>query len=337
MTTLTIIVLALVLAFIPSLLYTLLVLWLDRNEREPVRLMMTVFLWGAVPAIALSILLELWLGKPFSEVEPMLLHDMATTSLVAPAVEELAKGLALLVLFLLARREFDNVLDGVVYGAIIGFGFAMTENALYFIELLNRGQAITERFGSVVFLRSLLFGLNHAFYTAIMGAGFGLAAEATGKARQWRWVFPVLGILLAIAFHAMHNLGIALAAATQQSLALAIVIVVNWGGVFLLLTIVLLARQEEQRWISAELWPEVGATLTLADFEAVRSYGRRFTLWLEAWQQGGWRSAWRSSRQHRLLTKLACLKHRQHVQGDSPQLSAEIDRVRGSLQAWHDV
>ena len=176
------ILLSLVVAFIPALGYTLLVWWLDRYEREPFRLLVVAFFWGAVPAIALAILLEYRLGDPFAALEPVLLREFGMDSLVVPVIEELTKGLALLLLFLLVRNEFDNVLDGIVYGAVIGFGFAMTENALYFIDLLRKGGA--DQFTNVVMLRLLLFGLNHAFYSAIVGAGFGLAAEVTGPMRR---------------------------------------------------------------------------------------------------------------------------------------------------------
>ena len=50
------ILLSLLVAFIPALGYTLLVWWLDRYEREPFRLLVVAFFWGAVPAIALAVL-----------------------------------------------------------------------------------------------------------------------------------------------------------------------------------------------------------------------------------------------------------------------------------------
>ena len=50
----------------------------------------------------------------------------------APIVEEVGKGLGLLLLFVTARRAFDGPVDGVVYGALIGAGFALTENIQYF-------------------------------------------------------------------------------------------------------------------------------------------------------------------------------------------------------------
>ena len=112
------ILLSLVVAFIPALGYTLLVWWLDRYEREPFRLLVIAFFWGAVPAIALAILLEYRLGDPFAALETVLLREFGMDSLAVPVIEELTKGLALLLLFLLVRNKFDNVLDGIVYGAV---------------------------------------------------------------------------------------------------------------------------------------------------------------------------------------------------------------------------
>ena len=71
----------------------------------------------------------------------------------------------MLLLFLLVRNEFDNVLDGVVYGAVIGFGFAMTENTLYFIELLRRVAPISSRTWSCC--GSCSSDFDHTFYSAI--------------------------------------------------------------------------------------------------------------------------------------------------------------------------
>ncbi len=50
----------------------------------------------------------------------------------APLVEELAKGIALILFFFWKKDEFDNVVDGVIYAAMVGLGFAMTENVSYY-------------------------------------------------------------------------------------------------------------------------------------------------------------------------------------------------------------
>ena len=116
---------AILAAAIPTAIYGMLVWWLDRYEKEPPWLIAAAFLWGSLPAIGLALLFELGLQIPLarSPIGP----DLAAWGL-APLVEEPVKALALVGLFLLARREFDGPLDGIVYGSLVGFGFSMTEN-----------------------------------------------------------------------------------------------------------------------------------------------------------------------------------------------------------------
>lgn len=329
------VLLSLLVAFLPILLYTLVIWWLDRYEREPGRLVLIAFVWGAAPAVIMSVGLEIALSSSLTGVTPLLLQELAAGSVLAPLIEETVKGLALLLLFLLARRDFDNVLDGVVYGAVIGFGFAMTENVLYFVEVL--GPAVSQfegRWMSVVLWRSLLFGFSHAFYTAIIGAGFGLAADV--RLPTWRWIMPAVGLALAVAFHAVHNLGIALAAA--NALALLVAIMADWAGVVLLLIIVLLAWRQERRWIASELRSEVGRTLTPDEYAAAISYGRRLRLWFDTLGQGGLRAALRSSRHYHYLARLAFLKRRLGAtRSDEPKatdLARAIEQVRTRLAEY---
>src|SRR6476660_10248159 len=97
------------LALAPTLLYAVILWWLDRYEKEPLPLLLVAFMWGAVPAILLALLLERWAGLPLEQV---ILADQAReitmASLVAPLVEEAFKAVILVVLFLAYRREFDD-------------------------------------------------------------------------------------------------------------------------------------------------------------------------------------------------------------------------------------
>ena len=56
---------------------------------------------------------------------------LAVPVLVAPLVEESLKGLAVLLIMWLLRAEFDDVRDGIVYGALVGLGFSISEYGLY--------------------------------------------------------------------------------------------------------------------------------------------------------------------------------------------------------------
>src|SRR5262245_56206050 len=131
---LTVLLVATMLALVPTLLYGVLLWWLDRYEKEPLPLLLVAFMWGAVPAIALALILEVVAGIPLQEfVLVDQTREITEAGLVAPIVEEAVKAVILVVLFLAYQREFDNVLDGIVYGAMVGLGFAFVENVLYFM------------------------------------------------------------------------------------------------------------------------------------------------------------------------------------------------------------
>src|SRR4029077_17877618 len=58
-----------------------------------------------------------------------------STAFSAGILEELAKGSAVLLLFLVMRNEFDDVVDGIVYGAAVGLGFNFMESISYMTNL----------------------------------------------------------------------------------------------------------------------------------------------------------------------------------------------------------
>lgn len=58
-------------------------------------------------------------------------------AVVALLTEELFRGSALGLLFVFFRDEIDSAIDGILYGALVGFGFVAVENTLYFGGLLR--------------------------------------------------------------------------------------------------------------------------------------------------------------------------------------------------------
>jgi len=201
------VILSILAAVMPTAIYALVIWWADRYEKEPLGLLAVAFVWGAVPAVVISFLAEAVFGLPLAGLQAERLANVLELSALAPVVEEVAKALALAGLFIIFWREFDDVLDGIVYGALVGIGFGMTENLLYFLAtFLEEGW---DGWGMVVFLRAIVFGLNHAFFTAFSGAGLGMARQAH---RGWpRWLAPALGLSVAMVFHGLHNLGVTLA------------------------------------------------------------------------------------------------------------------------------
>ena len=188
-------------AILPVPTYTFLVLQLDRYEHEPWQALLAAFLWGALVATFIAAIFNDLIGSIVTQIVGDQLGDMLTTSAVAPIVEETAKGFALLLLYWMLRHEFDNVLDGIVYGSLVGIGFAMTENILYFGRTLQENGPIG--LGVLFYLRVMLGGFGHALYTGTIGAGLGFARET-----HRRWLVPILipgAYILGILQHAAWN------------------------------------------------------------------------------------------------------------------------------------
>src|SRR5262249_21351202 len=130
-----------------------------------------------------------------------------STIIGAPLIEESFKGIAVVVVLLFARSELDDVLDGLVYGALVGVGFAMTENILYFGQAYQAGGFGS--FGLLVIARAVLGGLGHPSYTAVTGAAIGWSRERYGRGFA-RIIVPILGWLVAVALHLAWNGGLIL-------------------------------------------------------------------------------------------------------------------------------
>jgi RsiW-degrading membrane proteinase PrsW (M82 family) len=328
---LALILLTVLAAVAPAVLYSLIVWWLDRYEKEPWGLLAATFIWGAIPAIFLSLVLEFVIGVPFAAFLGESSADIATGSVVAPVVEESIKALAILAVFLIFRREFDGVLDGIVYGALVGFGFAMTENGLYLLGALVEGGAVA--WVALVFVRTLVFGLNHGLFSGIVGVGFGYASIAD---RLWkRRLAPVVALGAAISVHAVHNLSATLAG--ELCWPVVISLFNDWGGVAVLMIIVFLSWDRESCCIAEELAEEVTAgTLSQDMYGTASSYGARISAQWRALASQGPRGALRVRRLCQRATELAFSKRRlRRTPGDKAGERA-VSRLRDQIRVLQE-
>jgi len=321
-------ILSVLVSFATTALYVGLLWWLDRHEKEPLGLAMAAFLWGAIPAILASAVAELLLDVPLASLSGGLAYEVVSNSLIAPAVEEAVKAVALLGIFVFWWHEFDNVLDGIIYGALVGFGFAVTEDLFYSLGGLS-GSGWRE-WRVVLLMRTVLFGLNHSFFTALTGIGFGYARLA--RERWKRWLAPLLGLGAAITFHAIHNLGTSLAEAS--CLPVLFSLAADWGGVFVVVTIALVIARREKQCIAIELRDEVASGLLSGqEYELLKSYRRRLVTRWRALQAGNWRAWRRWGRLFHLGTELAFKRHQFRALGDEKGSPKAIANLRKEITA----
>lgn len=189
--------------FVPMFIFAAFVNWLDRYEKEPKALLGATFIWGVVIAGGGAFILNTAFGMgiyAFTGSESA--AEFGTTSIVAPIIEEALKGLAVLIVFFLFYKEFDSILDGIVYGAIAAMGFAAIENVLYIYRNGYQGSG-WEGFWTLVFIRVLLVGWMHPFFTAF--TGIGLAVARTSRNMLVKIIAVPLGYTIAVMLHAFHN------------------------------------------------------------------------------------------------------------------------------------
>ena len=189
--------------FVPMFVFAAFVNWLDRYEKEPKLLLGAAFFWGVVIAGGGAYILNTVVGiGVYSVTGSISAADFSTTSIAAPIIEEALKGLAVLVVFFLFRREFDSVLDGIVYGAITAMGFAAIENVLY-IYRNGFQEAGWEGFWTLVVIRVLLVSWMHPFFTAF--TGIGLAISRISRNTLVKIIAVPAGYAVAVMTHAFHN------------------------------------------------------------------------------------------------------------------------------------
>jgi RsiW-degrading membrane proteinase PrsW (M82 family) len=212
-------------AFVPSLLYMVRVRNWERFGKEPYMRLLMMFGFGAFVAVIITLILSsLLLGElmRFERITAVGDENFIGAVIVAPLVEELAKGLGLVfVIAALAREE-----DGMVYGAAIGLGFAATENLLYELSALSVG---IEAYILTALLRIISSTLLHATATGV--TGFGVARAVVAKKAL---ITALPFYLVAVLMHATFNFLASLPSVWPETFG-------DWTGVISLLLVILFA------------------------------------------------------------------------------------------------
>ncbi len=266
-----------VFALVPVCIVLPALLWLDRLEAEPAAQLFFAFGWGAIVATFVALIVNSYSLAVLTE------HggSISTAAVfVAPWVEETSKGLAVLVILLWRRREFDGVVDGIVYAGLAGLGFAFTENVLY----LGRSLQENGTTGLVVtfVLRGVFGPFAHPLFTMATGVGLGIASRTS---RAWlRVVAPLTGLLVAVGLHGLWNLSAVAGLRGFIGVYVAVQIPVFAGAI----AFAVWARRREARLIGRHLQVYVASGwFTPAEVEMLGSISERRRARAWAHQVGG--------------------------------------------------
>ncbi len=258
-------------AALPVVFYLVVIWWFDRYEREPWWLVLLTFIYGAIGAILLGVILSLTVITMAGKTDDFSFG----ASIVAPLCEEPSK--ALIVYLLLLSRHFDNTTDGLIYGAASGLGFAMTENFLYFVQSDAAGGI--EQWQTVVILRSLFSALMHCAATATFGAILG-RFRYRGGTMQWL-VAPLIGLALAMTLHAAFNTALVQSAMQEDEQ----VAYLGFGlipiAALTLFSLTMISLGREHRMLAAELREEAAVGIIPMAHADILPFHRK--RWRNGW------------------------------------------------------
>jgi len=194
-----------ILGLAPSFIWLLFYLRKDRHP-EPKRMVLRVFLWGALmgPAAIILQILSRWSCAPTFEWSSFIAtlgqndyRSFLNVIVFAPIIEEYLKY-AVVKWQVLKNPVFDEPLDAMLYLIISALGFAAIENLLniFLAPGLTLEFAVSQsimRFLSATFLHTLCSGL-FGYFIALSLLNFK-------KRRLFFWS----GFCLAVAFHGLYN------------------------------------------------------------------------------------------------------------------------------------
>ncbi|NJD28029.1 MAG: PrsW family intramembrane metalloprotease [Chloroflexi bacterium] len=319
---------------------------LDLFEREPRSLLLGAFVWGGVVATFLAATINTAWSEIIQKLVGAEFEREWGAALTAPVFEELTKFLGVLVIFLIARHEFDDTLDGFVYGALVGLGFAVVENMYYFFGHFIGAGGGSEIGGLIegFFVRVIVGGpYTHVLWTAISGMGLAYFVTRLDVPRDRRLLIAVGLYLAGVGLHFLWNSPILNDALLRGDPG-----PINWliwaaikGLPFLVFVafMVRLATRHQQRWFRDALAPELAAgTVTAEEIEQLDDLrSRRAARKAVALRKGPLGERLMARLQHAQIALGVALVGKGHGEAERAADRERIAALRTELAALPDV
>jgi RsiW-degrading membrane proteinase PrsW (M82 family) len=183
------ILILLALAMAPGIAIGIYIYLKDHHEREPIGLLLTSFLYGA-----LSTLVTFAISWPLEFVASLkddsVIDQFTNAFFKVALVEEFSKFIFIRFI-LYPNKNFNEPFDGIVYATMVGMGFATFENILYVFHY-GVPTGILRMFTAVP---------AHACFAVLMGYFLGKAKFTHRK----EFYYSVVALLVATAFHGAYD------------------------------------------------------------------------------------------------------------------------------------
>ncbi len=189
-------ILLLILSVVPAIFIVAYFYMLDRYEREPIRMIVLCFVFGAIstyPALKMEEfgILDLYIT---ASADPLMTFTFAF--LIVAFSEELMKFIFLRY-YIFTKSDFNEPLDGIVYSVCISMGFAAMENVLH---IVIRTEDFKEAL-AIGYSRTLTAVPAHAAFAMAMGYFAGLAKVQP----QRESLLLLTGFALAVILHGLYD------------------------------------------------------------------------------------------------------------------------------------
>ena len=319
-----------------------LIYYLDLYEREPLSLAIGAFIWGALAATALSLDAAGW-DRVVAYVFGAEFAARWGPAVTAPIVEETMKGAGVVLLALFARDEVDDLMDGFVYGALCGLGFAVVEDVLYFMAAFGGTPIDVLRGFYVRVVSSGLYG--HVLYTGLVGMGVAsVVAQRPGREPARRRIEAAALVLAGVGGHVLWNAPVLTSVLPVEPITgtewLLVPIAFTIRALPLLAFVVLairLARDRERRWLDGALADELTlGGVTPQELDVLRTPSDRRAAVRDMRRRAGRSAASVLQRLQREQVTLAMLTMRASGAPQTPALLAQRAYCR-SLRAALDA
>jgi RsiW-degrading membrane proteinase PrsW (M82 family) len=312
-------------AVLVAAIYLVVLRLIDPNEKEPLWALALLLFIGAISAAIVTASVD----EEFRSL------SLVGTSLTAEVTKFVAIAIGLAALEGISRlrgwSEFNGIVDGVVYGAAAGLGYAV---GLVLVRELSFGGSVLEIVSSGSSFDTLwtnaVFGLREGIFGAIIGAGFG--AALTGRGGALRIGLPLAGLVVAFGVHVGYfafSDGNSVSGDSFRPLVALLL------PVALIAALMVMALARERNAIAEELADEAqSGTVTEDELVLLRSPGRRRAEYLRRIASGDL-DGWIELRAlHNRQVQLALTERRLRHESDPErrqEIKAEVARLRYSI------